>query len=97
MYSDAPSAETVLAVGDLLDAIPTFWNDARWPMAIVALLVGAVCGVFGLVRGFGTAMGRLLGGIACGAVILGGIGLMGSVDATVSRHTGGVNSGQYGR
>ena len=45
--------ETTLAAGDLLTAIPSLWESAQIPLAIIAIFVGGVAGAFALVRGFG--------------------------------------------
>lgn len=88
--------ETYLAAGDLLTAIPSLWQAAQVPLAIIAIFVGAIAGAFALARGFGAAMGRVLGGIAVAAIILGAVGLAVSLKGTVDKHGGGITTGQYG-
>lgn len=89
--------ETTLAVGDLITAIPSFWESARIPLAITAIMVGGVSGAFSLVRGFGAAAGKVLGGVAIAAIILGGVGLAVSLNGTVDKYGGNITTGQFGR
>ena len=88
--------ETTLAAGDLLTAIPSLWESAQIPLAIIAIFVGGVAGAFALVRGFGAAMGKVLGGVAVAAIILGAVGLAVSLKTTVDKHGGGTTTGQFG-
>ncbi|MBI3215324.1 hypothetical protein [Mycobacterium neglectum] len=88
--------ETTLAAGDLFTAIPSLWESAQIPLAIIAIAVGGVAGAFALVRGFGAAMGKVLGGVAVAAIILGAVGLAVSVKGTVDKHGGGITTGQFG-
>jgi hypothetical protein len=67
------------------------------PLAVIALIVGAVAGAFGLARGFGSAAGKVVGGIAIAVLIFGGLGIALSVKATVDRHGGGITTGQFGQ
>lgn len=87
---------TVLAAGDLITAIPSLWQSLQVPLAIIAICVGSIAGAFSLVRGFGAAAGRVLGGIAIAAIILGGVGLAMSLKTTVDKHGGGITTGQFG-
>lgn len=89
--------ETTLAAGDLLTAIPSLWDSARIPLAIIAIAVGGAAGAFSLARGFGAAAGKVLGGVAIAAVILGGVGLAVSLKGTVDKHGGGITTGQFGQ
>ncbi|MDP7707476.1 hypothetical protein [Mycobacterium sp. TY815] len=88
--------ETIVSAADLVDAIPSLWESIKKPGAILLIMVGLGGAIMGLGRGFGTAAGKLLGGIALAAITLGAVGLMGSLDATVNRHGGGILTGQYG-
>lgn len=88
--------ETALAAGDLITAIPSLWNALQIPLAIIAICVGGVAGAFSLVRGFGAAAGKVIGGIAIAAIILGGVGLAVSLKGTVDKHGDGITSGQFG-
>ncbi|MBS9535926.1 hypothetical protein KIH27_20290 [Mycobacterium sp. M1] len=88
---------TTLATGDLLTAIPSLWEDAKMPLAVLTLMVGAAAGAFSLVKGFGAAAGKVIGGVALGAIILGAVGLMSSTKDTIDRHGGGITSGSFGR
>lgn len=89
--------ETTLAAGDLLTAIPSLWEAARIPLAIIAIAVGGVAGAFSLVRGFGAAAGKMIGGVAIAAMILGGVGLAVSLKGTVDKHGGNITTGQFGQ
>jgi uncharacterized membrane protein len=91
------SAAPANAAGDLLTAVPSLWNDMRWPMAIVMIISGAVAGAMKLMHGFASAAGKVIGGIALAALVLGAIGLAASFKMTADRHTGGVTVGQYGQ
>ncbi len=88
--------ETVVAAADLVNSIPSMWEAIKVPCAILLIVAGVGGAITSLHKGFGTAAGKLLGGIALGAFALGAVGLMASVDTTVNRHTGGVLTGQYG-
>lgn len=88
--------ETVMAAADLVNAIPSLWEAIRVPGAILLIMVGVGSAITSLHRGIGTAAGKLIGGIALGAVTLGAVGLVVSSKATIDRHTGGVMIGQYG-
>jgi lipopolysaccharide export LptBFGC system permease protein LptF len=88
---------STLAVGDLITAIPALYESLRVPLAVIALIVGAVAGAFGLARGFGSAAGKVVGGIAIAVLIFGGLGIALSVKATVDRHGGGITTGQFGQ
>jgi lipopolysaccharide export LptBFGC system permease protein LptF len=88
---------STLAVGDLIIAIPALYESLRVPLAVIALIVGAVAGAFGLARGFGSAAGKVVGGIAIAVLIFGGLGIALSVKATVDRHGGGITTGQFGQ
>lgn len=87
---------TTVAAGDLLTGIPSLWESAKVPLAIIAIAVGGGAGAFALTRGFGAAMGKVLGGIAVAAIILGAVGLAVSLNSTVDKHTGGITSGSFG-
>lgn len=87
----------VVAVGDLLTAIPSMWESLKVTLAILTIAVGAAAGAFSLVRGFGAAAGKVIGGIALAAIILGGVGLAGSLKGTVDKHGGSITTGQFGR
>jgi hypothetical protein len=89
--------ETTLAVGDLITALPSMWESLRVPLAIVALIVGGGSGAVGLARGFGHAMGKVLGGIAVAAITLGALGLAMSAQGTVDKYGGNITVGQFGR
>lgn len=89
--------ETYVAAADLVNAIPSLWESIKVPASIVMLMVGAGSAIFSLHRGVGTAAGKIVGGIALGALILGGVGAMASFKETLDRHTGGVTIGQYAR
>lgn len=91
------SATTTLAAGDLLTAIPSFWNDFRGPAAILLVIAGVVGAIICLHKGFGAAAGKLLGGIILGACTLGAVGLIYSFEQTVNRHGDNIMTGQYGQ
>jgi uncharacterized membrane protein len=88
---------TTLASGDLLDAIPSFWNDFRYPAAIVLIIAGVGAAIVSIHKGFGAAAGKLLGAIALASITLGAVGLTVSFEQTVNRHGGNVLTGQYGQ
>lgn len=88
---------TTLAAGDLLTAIPSFWNDFRYPAAICLIIAGVVAAIVGIHKGFGHAAGKLLGAIALAAITLGAVGLTTSFENTVNRHGNNVLTGQYGQ
>lgn len=89
--------ETVVAAGDLFTAVPGFWESAKVPLSIVVIICGVVAGAFALARGVGAAAGKIIGGIALSALVLGAVGLSASVKETIDRHGDGVTVGQYGR
>ncbi|MGL5441104.1 MAG: hypothetical protein ACRDDJ_01335, partial [[Mycobacterium] stephanolepidis] len=86
-------------VADLIAGIPRFWNDSKFSIAIIALIVGGVSGAVGLWKGFAHGMGKVLGGICVFAAIISSVGLGMSLYETVNNHTGGALSGnvQIGR
>lgn len=88
---------TTLAAGDLLDAIPSFWNNFRYPAAILLIMSGVVAAIVGIHKGFGHAAGKLLGAIALAACALGAVGLAVSFEQTVNEHGGNIMTGQYGQ
>jgi hypothetical protein len=87
---------TTIAAGDLLTAIPSFWNDFRFPGAIGLIIAGVGCAIFGIHKGFAHAAGKLIGAIALAALALGAVGLTVSFDKTVNTHGNGIMSGGYG-
>jgi len=89
--------ETYVAAADFVNAIPSLWEAIKVPASVVMLAVGAFSGIFSLLRGVGTAAGKIVGGFALGALVFGGVGAMYSVKETVDRHSGGLTIGQYGR
>ncbi|MGL5444723.1 MAG: hypothetical protein ACRDDJ_19915, partial [[Mycobacterium] stephanolepidis] len=49
--AEAPAATgdvQIVAVADLIAGIPRFWNDSKFSIAIIALIVGGVSGAVGL-------------------------------------------------
>lgn len=88
--------ETTVAAGDLFTAIPSLWSNAQMPLAILAIAVGAVVGIFALHRGIGAAAGRIIGGIAIAVLILGGVGIAMSLKGTLDKHGGSITTGQFG-
>jgi hypothetical protein len=88
--------ETVFAAADFVNAIPSLWEAIKVPGAILLIMVGVGSAIASLHRGIGTAAGKLIGGIALGALALGGVGLMASIKTTIDHHTGGLTIGQYG-
>ncbi|QIV79911.1 hypothetical protein [Mycolicibacterium frederiksbergense] len=88
---------TTLAAGDLLTAIPSMWNDMRFPLAICLIIAGIVGAIVSIHKGFGAAAGKMIGGIALAALALGGVGLAVSFQETVNRHGNGVLNGEYGQ
>ncbi len=88
--------ETTLAAGDLITAIPTLWESLKVPLSIVVIIAGIGAGIAGMSRGFGHAAGRLIGGIALAAVVLGAAGLATSAKQTMDRHGQCVTCGSYG-
>jgi sulfopyruvate decarboxylase TPP-binding subunit len=88
---------TTIAAGDLLTAIPSLWNDFRYPAAILLIMAGVVAAIVSIHKGFGAAAGKLLGAIALAAITLGAVGLTVSFEQTVNRHGGNVLTGQYGQ
>jgi hypothetical protein len=89
--------ETYVAVGDLITGIPTLYESLKTPIAVICLITGAVTGALGLTKGFGTAAGKVVGGIALAALCFGGLGLALSLKATADRHGGGITTGQFGQ
>ncbi|MFV1504237.1 hypothetical protein [Mycobacterium kansasii] len=89
--------ETIVAAADLVNAVPSLWEAIKIPLSVTLLAAGAGSAIFSLHRGFGTAAGKLIGAMALGALMLGGVGLTNSLKATIDRHSGGVTIGQYGR
>ena len=87
---------TALAAGDLLTAVPSFWNDFRVPGAIALIISGIGGAIFGIHKGFAHAAGKLIGAIALAALALGAVGLTVSFHETVNKHGGGIMSGGYG-
>lgn len=88
--------ETAIAAADLVNAVPSLWEALKVPGAILLLMAGLAGAIVSLHRGVGTAAGKLIGAIALGALVLGGVGLMASFKTTIDHHTGGVLTGQYG-
>ncbi|KDE96892.1 hypothetical protein Y900_030120 [Mycolicibacterium aromaticivorans JS19b1 = JCM 16368] len=88
---------TTLAAGDLFTAIPNLFNDALMPGALCLIAAGIVGAIVGLHKGFGTAAGKLIGGITLAAIALGSVGLTVSIDHTLNKHGGNVLTGQYGQ
>lgn len=88
---------TTLAAGDLLTAIPSLWNDMRYPAAICLIIAGVGGAIFSIHKGFGAAAGKLIGAIALAAIALGAVGLTVSFENTVNRHGNNVLTGQYGQ
>jgi hypothetical protein len=89
--------QTTLAAGDLFTAIPSLWEAARIPLAIVTMVSGIGSGMFAIHRGFGAAAGKVIGGIALAAIVLGAVGMAVSTKQTIDRHGGGITVGQYGQ
>jgi sulfopyruvate decarboxylase TPP-binding subunit len=81
--------ETTLAVGDLINAIPSLYYQLQMPVAVITLLVGALAGAFSLHKGVGKAAGKVVGGIALASLVFGGLSLAHSINATVNLHSGG--------
>lgn len=88
--------ESVLAATDIVTAIPSLWEAIKVPVCILIIMAGAGSAIFSLHRGFGSAAGKMIGGIALAALALGAVGLTVSTKQTIDRHTGGVLIGQYG-
>jgi hypothetical protein len=88
--------QTAVAAADLINAVPSLWEALKVPGALVLLMAGTAGAIVSLHRGVGTAAGKLIGAIALGALVVGGVGLMASVKTTIDHHTGGVLTGQYG-
>lgn len=89
--------ETTLAAGDLFTAIPNLFENAKLSIAIVALFVGFVAGACALWKGFGSAAGKLLGGIAAAAIIMSGVGFVMSLNTTVNKYGGNIGTGSVGQ
>ena len=88
---------TTVAAGDLLTAIPSLWNDMRYPLAICLIIAGIAGAIVSIHKGFGAAAGKLIGAIALAALALGAVGLTVSFQETVNRHGNNVLTGQYGQ
>lgn len=88
---------TTLAAGDLLTAIPSLWNDARIPLAIVLIFAAVGAAIGSIHKGFGSAAGKLLGGIALACIAISAVPLVMSMQETVNRHGNNVLTGQYGQ
>ena len=88
---------TTLAAADLLDAIPSLFQDAQAPASVAMVGVGTGCAIFALHKGIGHAAGKIIGGIALSVLALGGVGLASSGYETVNTHTHGSLNGHYGR
>lgn len=88
---------TVIAAGDLLTAVPTFWSDARWPLGIVVCLIGAVVGATKITHGIAKAAGIMIGGLALSAIVLAGPNIAMAIKHTIDNHTGGVSLTRYGQ
>ena len=89
--------ETYVAVGDLITGLPALYESLKVPLAVIALIVGGGAGAFALAKGFGSAAGKVLGGIAIAALIFSGLGIALSMKATTDRHGGGITTGQFGQ
>jgi hypothetical protein len=80
--------ETTLAFADLINAIPTLYEQVKLPLGIVGLVVSGVSGALALNRGVGTAVGKVVGGSAVAALIFSGLSLANSISTTVDDHGG---------
>ena len=89
--------EHVVAVGDLVTAVPALYEALKVPLGVLALIVGGAAGAFALTKGFGSAAGKVLGGILIAVLIFGGLGLALSAKATMDRHGGSITTGQFGQ
>ncbi|MEX3649221.1 MULTISPECIES: hypothetical protein [Mycolicibacterium] len=89
--------ETTLAAADLVTAIPAFWEDLKIPLSILVIAAGVAGAIVSFHKGFGTAAGKLIGGIAMSAIVLAAVGLSYSVKTTMDKHCNGCSVGQYGR
>jgi hypothetical protein len=76
--------------GDLIWAIPSLYSQLQLPVAVMTLIIGAVSGAFSLLKGFGKAAGKVVGGIALASLVFGGLSLANSINNTVNIHGGGV-------
>jgi hypothetical protein len=85
-----------LAAGDLFTAIPSMWNDARVPLAIVVIAIGAIIAASKLSKGVGTAIGLFIAAAVLAALVIGSSGLVATIKQTTDVH-GGLTVGQYGR
>ena len=88
--------ETVTAAADLMNAIPTFWHDAKLPGAALMSMAGLGWGISALGKGIGSAAARFIGALALAALVLGSDGGLASIKKTFDNH-GGITTGQYGR
>lgn len=89
--------ETTLAAADLVTAIPALWEDLKVPLAILVIAAGVAGAIVSFHKGFGSAAGKLIGGIAMSAIVLGAVGLSASFKTTMDNHCNGCTIGQYGR
>ena len=91
--------QTVMAAGDLMTAIPSFWNDLRVPLGIVVIIGGTVAGIMKLTHGIAKAGGLIIGGFMLAALVWSGPSIAMSIKHTLDRHTGGATTGvsQYGQ
>jgi hypothetical protein len=88
--------ETTLAAGDLITAIPTLWESVKVPLSIVVIIAGIGAGIAGMSRGFGHAAGKLIGGIALAAIVLGAVGISTSLKQSLDHHGQCITCGSYG-
>jgi hypothetical protein len=88
--------ETITAAADLVNAIPSFWEQIKIPLGVVLVAAGVGSAIMSIHRGVGTAAGKMLGGIALSAIAFGGLGLSESIKGTIDHHSGGVLVGHYG-
>lgn len=86
----------IVAVNDILVGIPKLYGDAKLSLALVGLMVSAVCAIGAINKGFASTMGKAFTGIALFAVIMAGVGIGMSVVETTDRHSG-ITTGQIGR
>ncbi|MCP9276836.1 hypothetical protein [Mycolicibacterium arenosum] len=87
---------STLAAADIVTAIPSLWEAIKVPVCILMIMAGTGSAIFSLHRGFGSAAGKMIGGIALAALALGAVGLTVSAKETLDRHSGGILVGQYG-
>jgi sulfopyruvate decarboxylase TPP-binding subunit len=79
--------ETTLAVGDIINAIPSLYHSLQEPIALITILIGAGAGAFSLHKGVGKAVGKVIGGIALASLVFGGASLAHSINMTVNDHS----------